>query len=285
MNQSELLQLLDRLCGLPHETEWIEFKEAKNQYNFDKLGRYFSALSNEANLKKQACGWLIFGVKKDHSVCGSHFREDPVSLDSLKKEVADQTNGNITFEDIYVVNHPNGRVVMFKIPPALKGIPTAWKEHFYGRNGESLGGLNLGEIETIRSDFSGKPQANPDWNQSPSAPELTVANLLGEWNEKNKADLEVVGQLTSEEYGEWIPKIREVLQQAISPVNLKNRKWHVVDRKGLWQELGRRVFDDNLDKLRECAVTVLSERDPQFELAPEQRWFAQLYGKVPKYSP
>ena len=285
MNQSELLQLLDRLCRIPHETEWIEFKEAKNQYHFNEIGKYFSALSNEANLKKQACGWLIFGVKKDHSICGSHFREDPAKLDRLKKEVADQTNENITFEDIYVANHPNGRVVMLKIPPALAGIPTAWQGHFYGRDGESLGALSLGEIGTIRSQSSDNHQTNPDWNQSPSAPELTGANLLGEWNEKNKADLEIIGQLASEEYGEWIPKIREVLQQAISPVNLKNGKWHVVDRKGLWQELGRRVFDNDLDKLRQCAVTVLSERDPQFELAPEQRIAAQLYGKVLKYSP
>ena len=285
MNHSELLELLDRLCGLPHETEWIEFKEAKNQYDFNKIGKYFSALSNEANLKKQACGWLVFGVKDDRSICGSRFREDPAELDSLKQRVAVHTTGNLTFEDIYVVNHPDGRVVMFKIPPALKGIPTAWKEHFYGRNGESLGGLNLGEIETIRSNFSGKPQTDPDWNQSPSAPELTVANLLGEWNEKNEADLEIISQLANEEYGEWIPKIREVLQQAISPLNLKNGKWHVIDRKGLWQELGRRIFDDTLDKLRQCAVTVLSERDPQFELAPEQRIAAQMYGKVLKYSP
>ncbi len=285
MTQSKLLQLLDRLCGIPHETEWVEFKEAKKQYDFDKIGKYFSALSNEANLKNQACGWLVFGVKDDRSICGSRFREDQAELDNLKQEVAVHTTGNLTFADIYVVNHPNGRVVMFKIPPALTGIPTGWKGYFHGRNGESLGALSLGEIETIRSNSFNTYQTASDWNQSPYAPELTVANLLGEWNDQNEADLEIIGQLANEEYGEWIPQIREVLQQAISPVNLKNRKWNVIDRKGLWQELGRRVFDDDLDKLRQCAVTVLSEHDPQFELAPEQRMAAQMYGKVLKYSP
>ena len=47
--------------------------------------------------------------------------------------------------DIYIVKHPSGRVVMFKIPPALQGVPTAWKGHWYGRNGESLGALSLRE--------------------------------------------------------------------------------------------------------------------------------------------
>ena len=50
MNQPEFLRKLDQLLELPHETEWVEFKEARNQYDFNKLGKYFSALSNEANL-------------------------------------------------------------------------------------------------------------------------------------------------------------------------------------------------------------------------------------------
>ena len=285
MNQSELRQELDRLCGLPHETEWLEFKEAKNQYDFDKLGKYFSALSNEANLKKQACGWLIFGVKDDRSVSGSQFRENPAHLDSLKQEIANYTTGNLTFDEIYVLNHPSGRVVMFKIPPALQGVPTAWKGHWYGRNGESLGALSLREIETIRLQSSDEHQTNSDWNQHEYASELAIANLLGAWNELNEADLEIARQLANgEDYAKWIPKLREMLQQAISPVTFINGKWQVIDRKGMWQALGGRVFDDTLDALKQCVVTVLSERDPQFDLLPDERYAANIYGKVLKYS-
>ena len=31
MDQSELLDILEKLRKLPHETEWVEFKEAKKQ--------------------------------------------------------------------------------------------------------------------------------------------------------------------------------------------------------------------------------------------------------------
>ena len=285
MNEFELRQELGRLCELPHETEWLEFKEAKNQYDSNKLGKYFSALSNEANLKKQACGWLVFGVKDDRSVCGSQFREDQTHLDSLKQEIANHTTGNITFDEIYVVDHPNGRVIMFKIPPALQGVPTAWKGHWYGRNGGSLGALSLREIETIRWQSSDEHQINSDWNQHEYASELAIANLLGAWNELNEADLQIVRQLANEEdYAKWIPKLREMLQQAISPVTFMNGKWQVMDRKGMWQALGGRVFDDTLDALKQCAVTVLSERDPQFDLSPDKRYAANIYGKVLKYS-
>ena len=285
MNKSELRQELDRLCELPHETEWLEFKEAKNQYDFEKLGKYFSALSNEANLNKQACGWLIFGVKDDRSVCGSQFRENPAHLDSLKQEIANYTTGNLTFDDIYIVKHPSGRVVMFKIPPALQGVPTAWKGHWYGRNGESLGALSLREIETIRLQSSDEHQTHSDWNQYKYASDLAIANLLGAWNELNEADLEIACQLANgEDYTKWIPKLREMLQQAISPVTFINGRWQVIDRKGMWQALGGRVFDDTLEALKQCAVTVLSERDPQFDLPPDERYAANIYGKVPKYS-
>ena len=34
------------------ENEVVEFKAAKNNYDVDDLGKYFSALSNEANLRE-----------------------------------------------------------------------------------------------------------------------------------------------------------------------------------------------------------------------------------------
>lgn len=286
MNQSELRQEFDRLCELPHETEWLEFKEAKNQYDFEKLGKYFSALSNEANLNKQACGWLILGVKDDRSVCGSQwFHENPAKLDKLKEGISNHTTGNLTFDEIYVLNHPGGRVVMFKIPPALQGIPTAWKGHWYGRNGESLGALSLREIEAIRLQSSDEHQTNSDWNQHEYASDLAIANLLGAWNDLNESDLQIVCQFTNgEDYTKWISKLREMLQQAISPVTFMNGRWQVMDRKGMWKVLGGCVFDNTLDTLKQCAVTVLSERDPKFDLPPDKRYAANIYKKALKYS-
>lgn len=143
---------LQELLALPDETEWVEFKEAKNNFDSDDLGRYFSALSNEACLKDKSCGWLVFGVRhKPRTVVGSQYRSHRPDLDRLKQEVAAQTSQRLTFEEIHEVLTPQGRVVMFQIPAALRGVPTAWKGHFYGRDGESLGPLNLNEIEQIRA--------------------------------------------------------------------------------------------------------------------------------------
>ena len=62
-------QLLD-ILALSAENEVVEFKEAKNGYDFTKLGKYFSALCNEANLKRQPAAWLVFGVNDQRQVVG-----------------------------------------------------------------------------------------------------------------------------------------------------------------------------------------------------------------------
>ncbi len=43
------------------------------------------------------------------------------------------------------------RVLMFQIPAAPAGMPTSWKGHYYGREGESLGPLSINKRETIRT--------------------------------------------------------------------------------------------------------------------------------------
>ena len=133
---------------------------SKRNFDFDDLGRYFSALSNEANLKKQECGWLILGVKdKPRIVVGTTIGPNWPSLDSLKREIANHTTSRITCDEIHELRLPEGRVLMFEIPSALRGMPTAWKGHYFGREGESLGALSLNEIEQIRGQVT-----REDWS-------------------------------------------------------------------------------------------------------------------------
>jgi ATP-dependent DNA helicase RecG len=152
MTEQELQRTLKSLRDLPGETEIVEFKEARNNYDFNKLGKYFSALGNEANLKGRPYAWLVFGIEnKVHDIVGSLFRLNRKDLDSLKSEIANKTTNRITFIEIYELILSEGRVIMFQIPAAPKGIPIAFEGHYYGRDYEELGPLNIEEIERIRS--------------------------------------------------------------------------------------------------------------------------------------
>lgn len=150
-SKKQIIEKLSEFLHMDSETEWIECKEAKNSFHFDMLGKYFSALSNEASLKNQHYGWLIFGIsdKPPRKTVGTNFRKNTDDLNSLKYEIARQANG-LTFQEIHELDLPEGRVLIFQIPAALSGIPTSWKGHYYGRDGESLSALSAHEIEMIR---------------------------------------------------------------------------------------------------------------------------------------
>jgi ATP-dependent DNA helicase RecG len=155
MTEIELQNVLNCLLSLPGETEIVEFKEAKNNYDLKKLGKYFSALANEANLCNKPSAWLIFGVQDNsHNIVGSNFRTNRKDLDSLKAEIAQLTTNKITFIEIYELITPKGRVVMLQIPAAPRGIPIASNGHYYGRDGESLVALNIEEQERIRNSIA-----------------------------------------------------------------------------------------------------------------------------------
>lgn len=154
-------QLLRQLIALPSETEWLEFKKAENQENFDDIGKYFAAISNEANLARQKCGWLIFGVtdKPPRTISGTNYRRQPPGLDSLKKEISQHTNHKMTFSAIYELDVDAKRVVAFEIPPAPRGVPTEWRQVPYGRIHESLGYLAANKFDSIR-----RQAADLDWS-------------------------------------------------------------------------------------------------------------------------
>lgn len=150
MDQLALNALLEALIST-WENEVVEFKQASNDYDTNDIGKYFSALSNEANLRGLEQAWLVFGVNnKTRAVVGTGYREEPERLHGLKQQVAQSTEPSITFRDIHELQHTDGRVLLFEIPAAPRGIPIAWKGHYYARAGESLGSLGLDKQDEMR---------------------------------------------------------------------------------------------------------------------------------------
>ena len=166
---NELLVKLDVLIS-NWENETVEFKEANKDYDKNKIGKYFSALSNEANLKNIQCGWLVFGVKeKGKEIVGTSYR-DKKGLDTLKYEISLQTTGGISFVEIYEVEKEGKRIIKFQIPAATAGIPTGWKDQYYAREGDSLVSLSLDKMDRIRQ------QSSRDWSKQ-IVKDATISHL------------------------------------------------------------------------------------------------------------
>ena len=155
-----------------HENEVVEFKKAENSFDFNELGKYFSALSNEANLRDKGFAWLVFGVHdKTREILGTSYKNSMKSLQKLKQDLSQHTTDNNTFRDIYELEVEGKRVLMFQIPAAPRGIPMAWQGHFYARRGESLAALDMNKYEEIR-----RQTVNEDWSKQ-IADGATIADL------------------------------------------------------------------------------------------------------------
>ncbi len=168
VKDAEYYEILETLMQR-WEYEIVEFKEAKGGYDTDKIGRYFSAISNEANLRQQQYGWLVFGVGEEQKtkikkIVGTAYKKgDNSVLERFKYEISRDTANGMTFYDIIeifpIVKGKEYRVLMFKIPAAATGIPTDWKTNYYERAGESLVPLKQYKIDAIRS------QERRDWSK------------------------------------------------------------------------------------------------------------------------
>jgi ATP-dependent DNA helicase RecG len=95
--------MTDRIAQLEawmtgHEDEHLEFKEAKQHYDFEKLVRYCCALANEGG------GHIVLGVtdKKPRRVVGSRAFGD---LQRTKFGIVERLRLRI---DAWTVEHPSG---------------------------------------------------------------------------------------------------------------------------------------------------------------------------------
>ena len=206
--------LLDTLLTAKTENEILEFKEAKNGCDIDLLGKYFSALSNEANLAGKDRAYILLGVKNDKTIVGTSISD--TKINEIKYEISKNTSLNISFISIERFIKDKKSVLCCIIPASPQGIPVAWKRICYGRDGESLGPLNINEIERIRNQ-----KKNTDWSIQ-IAKDATIDDLshdaiifarlqyaeknqklrdeIIQWDDKtflNKAKLTIDGKITN----------------------------------------------------------------------------------------
>ena len=219
MPVEELKKLFQQLLA-SSESETLEFKAASNDFDSRTLGEYFSALSNEANLKGIRNAWLIFGVHdKTREILGTEYRNSEKSLLSVKQEVAVLTNNNSTFSNIFAFMYPdkNGkekRVIMFEIPAAPQGMPVSFKEHFYGRNGESITGLSIQKLETIRN------QRPNDWSgqivQGATIKDLDEAAVYSARFEFKKKNPDIASEIESWDTETFLNKAKLTINGSIT---------------------------------------------------------------------
>ncbi|HET6385158.1 MAG TPA: ATP-binding protein [Armatimonadota bacterium] len=130
------------------EGERLEFKEAKTRYDFEALVRYCVALANEGG------GKMILGVsdKRPRRVVGSEAFPD---FERATAGLAERIHLRVEAE---VVNHPNGRVLVFDVPSRPIGMPIQYRATYWMRAGDSLVPMTPDKLKRIFD------EAGPDFS-------------------------------------------------------------------------------------------------------------------------
>ena len=147
---------VEQLEGLldSKEDEHLEFKEARTSFQFDKLVQYCAALANEAG------GNIILGVtdKRPRQVVGTKAFSQP---ERTRAGLIEKLHLNIDFS---LVDHPNGRVLIFHVPAHPVGNPIKADGIYWERQGDSLMPMSEARLRTILAegghDFSADMSPN-----------------------------------------------------------------------------------------------------------------------------
>jgi hypothetical protein len=133
LNDPTSIQQIDEWRALKSETEHVEFKAARNTYDYQQLCEYCVAISNEGG------GVLILGVEdklnptdKLRPVVGTN--AFPKASKTARK-LFDRLKFRI---DVNEIQHPGGRVLVFRIPTRPVGEARHLDGRYWMRIGESV---------------------------------------------------------------------------------------------------------------------------------------------------
>ena len=146
----------------PSEHQTLEFKEAKTQFDNEKLYKYCVAIANEGGRK------LVLGVadQPPRAVVGTTAFRDPVAM-------AEKVFQAIGFRvDIEEVQHPDGRILVFHIPSRPRGTAYHLGGVYLMRVGQALSPMSEDQLRQIFS------EGGPDWCEEQSKGELTAHEVV-----------------------------------------------------------------------------------------------------------
>jgi len=120
----------------------------------------------------------------------------------------------------------------------------------------------------------------PGWLAMSESDALSTLCLLGAWNTEKAADRAVVERLSGVPYESIEHKLRILSRADDPPVLSIGKVWHAKAPLELLDLFAERITSAELNRFFDIVESLLVEPDPQLELPEDQRWMAQVHGKV-----
>ena len=125
---------------------------------------------------------------------------------------------------------------------------------------------------------------SPDWAKPENARSLIPALLAGAWDDTKEADRAAIATLSRKPYEEVVAQLARWRSSSEPPIRQVGNIWQLVSREVSWHLLSQFLVRDDLEAFRGVAISVLGTSDPRYELPPDQRFAANVYGKALPHS-
>jgi hypothetical protein len=120
----------------------------------------------------------------------------------------------------------------------------------------------------------------PHWLGTPQAEALSSLCLLGAWTASQSGDREVVARVAGRPHEDVERDLMRLAQMDDSPVLQIGEVWKVKSPLEVLDFFGDRITRDQLDRYFTVVREILTDVDPELQVPEEQRYAAQVYGKV-----
>ena len=298
------------LSRLPSECAYIDYKQVpytKAHYS-DLIKDTIAMLNSEEGIGKNKA--IVFGVENEtHTLVG---------IDGFLKgsqEVFDDANYQNMFDKI--TPRPTlqvGRVLFmgktFGYVFASKDANKEWiyevKESLTRSGSEHLnhpvlqgqaftrkGSKNYIMMQSDRDLLKSvcahiMPTAFPYLSIQPTGSSLdsiTVAAIIGGWRDDNDSDRQLIEALARKTYDDWLLPLQKLYENGSGIVTFKDNFWEVSNPKNVFEQYGIQLYSRDVSIIKQHIKILFEDYDPKFELAPSERFAADVYKKVSKYSP
>lgn len=152
---------IDDILQNNKEAEILEFKEAKSNFDSRERSDYCAAIANMGG------GKLVLGISDDKKIVGTSVFQG--TINKIPQQIYQDIGITAVVEE---VQHPDGRVVIFDIPPRPVGqrVRSNGKYAYPIRRGESLGEMDDAMTREILNEIQ------PDFSSS-IVEQLTLSDL------------------------------------------------------------------------------------------------------------
>ena len=124
----------------------------------------------------------------------------------------------------------------------------------------------------------------PEWASVNARNPLSSLILVGQWDEDNEHDRTVVASVTGCRYEDVARELTTLALSEDSPLTKIGSRWRFVSHEEAWHILAPRLTTAEVARFQKAATMILGAESPKFEMPVDERYLANIQGKVVPHS-